>query len=87
MGVHPFLKIRFQVFERDKFRCRYCGRGPDDGVKLVVDHIIPKAKKGQDELYNYITSCSDCNAGKQDILLVANQRGQLPTFIRLKEKA
>jgi len=76
MGTTPYLKIRFSVFERDRFRCRYCGRGPDDGVKLVVDHIVPKNKRGEDELSNYITACSECNAGKMDILLLANKKGQ-----------
>lgn len=83
----PFLRIRFQVFERDKFRCKYCGRGPDDGVKLTVDHITPQSKGGANELSNYITTCSDCNQGKGDILLLANKKGQIPSFIRLKEKA
>jgi len=65
----PHLKMRFQVFARDKFRCQYCGRGIGDGVKLEVDHIIPKSKNGQNGLDNYTTACSDCNEGKKDILL------------------
>ncbi len=76
----PYLKIRFQVFERDKFRCHYCGRGAEDGVKLVVDHILPKKQNGQDELSNLITACEECNVGKGDILLLAN-KGQIPSFL------
>ena len=36
---------RFNIFNRDNFRCTYCGRSSsEDGVKLEVDHIIPVAK-------------------------------------------
>ena len=57
------LKIRFEVFKRDGFKCQYCGRTPPD-VVLEVDHIIPKAEGGEDSIDNYITACFDCNRGK-----------------------
>ena len=78
-----FLRLRFQILERDKFRCHYCGRGIEDGVKLQVDHIIAKNKGGQNELSNYITACEECNLGKGDILLLANIEGQLPNFMTI----
>ena len=81
----PFHRIRFAVLTRDGFRCHYCGRGPEDGVKLVVDHILAKRLSGSDELRNFVTACADCNSGKSDILLLATKTGQLPTFIRLAE--
>jgi DnaD/phage-associated family protein len=56
-------KIRFEVFKRDEFRCRYCGSTPPECV-LEIDHIIPKSKGGKDELINLLTSCFDCNRGK-----------------------
>lgn len=64
------LKLRFDIFRRDGFRCQYCGRSPrDDGVTLEVDHILPKAKYGRDELDNLITACRECNIGKGDSLV------------------
>jgi len=58
-------KTRFEVFERDDFRCRYCGRTPfDDGVILEADHAISKKDGGNDEKQNLVTSCFDCNRGK-----------------------
>ena len=39
-----YLKTRFQVFQRDDFRCAYCGRGSEQGAilnvvgKLVVNY-------------------------------------------------
>ena len=65
MGERKALskKIRFEVFKRDSFRCQYCGRSAPD-VILEVDHIIPVAEGGKNELMNLITSCRDCNRGK-----------------------
>lgn len=56
-------KLRFEVFKADDFTCRYCGRVPPN-VVLEVDHIIPKAHDGADDISNLITSCFDCNRGK-----------------------
>lgn len=56
-------KLRFEVFKRDLFTCKYCGKKPGETV-LEVDHIIPRYKKGTDEIENLITSCFDCNRGK-----------------------
>ncbi|MDR1148110.1 MAG: HNH endonuclease, partial [Spirochaetaceae bacterium] len=38
-----FIKsgIRWQVFERDDFKCVACGKSSHDGAILHVDHIIP----------------------------------------------
>lgn len=63
------LKLRFRILERDNFTCQYCGRTPQDGAKLVIDHIIPFSKDGKTISENLITSCFECNAGKGDIVL------------------
>jgi 5-methylcytosine-specific restriction endonuclease McrA len=58
-------KLRFQILQRDGFRCRACGRGPNNGVKLVIDHIIPIDWGGLTEESNLQTLCEECNSGKQ----------------------
>lgn len=56
---------RFEVFKRDGFICQYCGQRPDDGVTILeVDHIEPRARGGTDDELNLITSCQECNSGK-----------------------
>lgn len=54
---------RFEVFHRDRFTCRYCGRRPPD-VVLEVDHVVAVANGGGDEPENLVTACFDCNRGK-----------------------
>lgn len=63
------LRERFAVLQRDGFACQYCGRTPQDGVQLVVDHILPFSHGGETIIENLVTSCRECNAGKKDVVL------------------
>jgi len=69
LGVYihvPYKKIilsRKNILRRDGHRCVYCGRSD---VHLTVDHIIPKARKGEDTWENLVTACVDCNNKKGD---------------------
>lgn len=58
-------KVRFEIFKRDSFKCQYCGKSAPD-VVLEVDHIIPVAKGGTNDILNLVTSCHTCNSGKSD---------------------
>jgi len=58
--------LRWQVFQRDNWKCVACGRGSEDGIILHVDHIIPRSKGGLDSLNNYQTLCHICNIGKSN---------------------
>jgi hypothetical protein len=58
--------IRWQVFERDDFKCVACGKSASDGAILHVDHILPRSKGGKNMLENYQTLCHLCNIGKSN---------------------
>lgn len=58
--------IRWQVFERDDFRCVACGASARNGAILHVDHILPRSKGGADTMENYQTLCQTCNEGKSN---------------------
>jgi HNH endonuclease len=60
------LKLRYEVLLRDGKRCVCCGASVADGAVLEVDHIIPVAGGGTNELTNLQTLCFDCNRGKAD---------------------
>lgn len=82
--------VRFEVFKRDAFKCQYCGKSAPE-VMLEVDHIIPVAKGGSNEIFNLITSCRDCNAGKgsrkiDDSSILAKQRDQLEEIHERREQ-
>ena len=61
-------KQRFSILKRNGFKCRACGRGADDGVKLQIDHKVPvdlgsKSEYDNSELQTY---CEECNLGKKN---------------------
>ncbi|MDQ1147031.1 5-methylcytosine-specific restriction endonuclease McrA [Bacillus sp. SORGH_AS 510] len=58
-------KLRYQVFQRDQSKCRRCGYGIEDGVKLMVDHKIPVEWGGKTDIENLWTLCVPCNLGKK----------------------
>lgn len=60
--------LRFEVFQRDRHTCQYCGRRAPE-VELEVDHLIPVARGGTDAFENLITSCRECNSGKSAKLI------------------
>jgi hypothetical protein len=71
------VRLRFEVFKRDEFTCQYCGSVSPDCV-LEVDHVVPVARGGTDDLVNLITSCWECNRGKSDVPLSALRLGEDP---------
>jgi hypothetical protein len=58
-------KLRKQVFERDKYRCRYCG---SKNISLHADHVYPESKGGATILENLVAACPDCNYRKNAIV-------------------
>lgn len=56
-----WLQLRAQVFERDGYRCVYCG---DASEPLHCDHVLPFSKGGQSTLSNLVTACAPCNISK-----------------------
>lgn len=58
-------KLRWEIFVRDNYTCRYCGRKAPD-VALTVDHIVSVFAGGTKDPDNLITACQDCNSGKSN---------------------
>lgn len=58
--------IRWQVFQRDQWKCVSCGRTSHNGAILHVDHIIPRSRGGLNNMDNYQTLCDVCNIGKSN---------------------
>lgn len=61
----PTPKIRMRILKRDNFRCRICGRRPDNNVdiELHVHHITPFGEHGVTHEDNLITLCHTCHQG------------------------
>jgi ATP adenylyltransferase len=57
--------VRYEVLKKAKFRCELCGISAEERA-LEVDHIVPRAKGGGDEIENLQALCYSCNAMKRD---------------------
>lgn len=66
----PTKEVKFNrqnIFERDRYRCQYCGNvfHPRD---LNLDHVIPRVHGGKTSWENVVTSCIKCNTRKANHL-------------------
>jgi 5-methylcytosine-specific restriction endonuclease McrA len=54
---------RHGIFERDDYRCVYCGeRFPVE--ELTIDHVEPRVRGGDRSTGNLVTACRGCNTLK-----------------------
>jgi 5-methylcytosine-specific restriction endonuclease McrA len=60
-------EVKKYVFERNKYQCQSCGKTNLE-TKLHIDHIIPLARGGSNDISNLQTLCSKCNLQKKDRL-------------------
>lgn len=60
-----FRPTRRNVFIRDNYSCRYCGKQLSS-EELSVDHVLPKSRGGKDSWENLVTACKPCNSKKGD---------------------
>ncbi len=55
-----WLRLRKMVLARDNYMCRVCGNVNSN----EVDHIVPVAQGGSNELENLQTLCKTCHSRK-----------------------
>lgn len=61
------IKLRAEVLHRAHGRCQMCGKTVEgDGVRLQVDHKIPRTWGGATVAENLWALCQPCNGGKRD---------------------
>lgn len=53
-------KLYMTVFERDEYKCVYCG----STETLEIDHVIPVCQGGTNDIENLVTACRHCNRSK-----------------------
>src|SRR5688572_27888854 len=61
-----WLKLRYTVLQKHGARCQCCGACAADGVRIHVDHILPRSKFPKLALVesNLQVLCEACNLGK-----------------------
>lgn len=63
---YAWRKLRYKVLKERGARCECCGRTPNDGARMNVDHIKPRRKHPELALTepNLQILCNECNHGK-----------------------
>lgn len=56
----PSASLRREVFERDGFRCVYCGSADE----LTPDHVLTWSRGGETTADNLVCTCLPCNRTK-----------------------
>lgn len=69
---------RRAVFERSGGRCHYCGQVLTLDGRWNVEHMLPRALDGGDELDNLVAACSSCNLSKGDRTALEFMAGRPP---------
>jgi len=54
---------RKEIFERDQYRCVYCGE-VFPAEELTVDHVQARVRGGDRSGGNLVTACCACNTAK-----------------------
>lgn len=57
---------RREVFEKSGGRCFYCGTALSLEGRWHIEHQMPRALMGPDELVNLVAACAPCNLAKGD---------------------
>lgn len=70
-----WVKLRGHVLRRDYHLCQPCHRSGRTTEATQVDHIIPKAQDGTDDMDNLQSICEPCHKIK-----TAEEKSNRPTF-------
>lgn len=62
----PISRRRCEVFAKSEGRCHYCGEVLTLDGRWHVEHMMPRALGGADEIGNLVAACAPCNLAKRD---------------------
>ena len=57
-------EVRKAIFERNNYQCQSCLKIDLTAKTLQIDHIIPLAQTGENDMSNLHTLCAKCNREK-----------------------
>lgn len=62
----PWARKRQAALRRDNYLCQRCAQQGRTTAATEVDHIVPLARGGADDLDNLQSLCRDCHSAKTD---------------------
>src|SRR5258707_9192073 len=78
-----------KIFERDNFRCRYCGLDGkadfENWLILTVDYLYPRTHGGRKHGDNLVTACQPCNVIKGTRKFASFEEARNHVLVRREE--
>lgn len=71
--------LRFEVFKRDNFTCRYCGQAPPTAI-LEVDHIIPSKNSAKPTCWKSLKQSTSKRPNEMGMFGLNRRGGSSVTF-------
>jgi len=69
MGLYLPPDLRRQLVEADDHRCAYClTTQMTSGYPMVVDHVVPRSRRGEAAFGNLCYACHRCNLYKRALV-------------------
>lgn len=71
-----------EIYERDNWTCRYCGRSGADNFEdwnsawFAIDHVKPRKHGGTDTPDNLVVACHTCNSVKSSDMCNSVEEGR-----------
>jgi hypothetical protein len=64
--LKPVCRRRREIFDKSQGKCHYCSTVLTLDGRWHVEHMMPRALGGGDDLVNLVAACVPCNLGKAD---------------------
>jgi hypothetical protein len=68
--IRPLAMVRYKSFKNKSEQCYYCLKSiselKEQGIRMTVDHVIPKCKGGTNTWDNLVAACEKCNSMKSE---------------------
>ncbi|WP_425342730.1 HNH endonuclease [Piscinibacter koreensis] len=62
----PVSRRRREIFQKCAGCCHYCARPLELAGSWHIEHMLPRALGGADEISNLVAACIPCNLSKSD---------------------
>lgn len=66
-AARPVSRRRAEIYTKCEGKCHYCGSALSLDGKWHVEHALPRALGGLDQVGNLFASCPSCNLSKSDM--------------------
>ena len=89
-GTLQGFEVREYLLQKYQYTCVYCQKcafqhGKLTGIRLEIDHVVPRSKGGSDRVNNLVLACHKCNQNKGSLSLEVFLKNKPAVLKRVRE--